>query len=153
MLATIFTLACLTTCVGLINSISQYFSTLFPKVSYHRWVCIIVVFSFLICNLGLNAILSISIPVLNAIYPVSIMLILLGLSHNLWKGNSYLYPLTIGGTAVVSVLYAMDAAGLYLGFVSDLCRMLPLYDMGFCWVSVAAVMMLASFGLKALKKK
>ena len=153
LLATIFTLACLTTCVGLINSISQYFSTLFPKVSYHRWVCIIVVFSFLICNLGLNAILSISIPVLNAIYPVSIMLILLGLSHNLWKGNAYLYPLTIGGTAVVSVLYAMDAAGLYLGFVSDLCRMLPLYDMGFCWVSVAAVMMLASFGLKAVKKK
>ena len=153
LLATIFTLACLTTCVGLINSISQYFSTLFPKVSYHRWVCIIVVFSFLICNLGLNAILSISIPVLNAIYPVSIMLILLGLSHKLWKGNAYLYPLTIGGTAVVSVLYAMDAAGLYLGFVSDLCRMLPLYDMGFCWVSVAAVMMLASFGLKAVKKK
>ena len=82
-----------------------------------------------------------------------IMLILLGLSHKLWKGNAYLYPLTIGGTAVVSVLYAMDAAGLYLGFVSDLCRMLPLYDMGFCWVSVAAVMMLASFGLKAVKKK
>ena len=70
-----------------------------------------------------------------------------------WKDNAYLYPLTIGGTAVVSVLYAMDAAGLYLGFVSDLCRMLPLYDMGFCWVSVAAVMMLASFGLKTLKKK
>ena len=153
LLATIFTLACLTTCVGLINSISQYFSTLFPKVSYRRWVCIIVVFSFLICNLGLNAILSISIPVLNAIYPVSIMLILLGLSHKLWKDNAYLYPLTIGGTAVVSVLYAMDTAGLYLNFVSDLCRMLPLYDMGFCWVSVAAVMMLASFGLKALKKK
>ena len=152
LLAAIFTLACLTTCVGLINSISQYFSTLFPKVSYHTWVNIIVVFSFLICNLGLNAILSISIPVLNAIYPVSIMLILLGLSHKLWEKNPYLYPLTIGGTAVVSVLYAIDAAGLNLGFVGDLCHKLPLYDAGFCWVSVAAVMMLVSFLVKAWKK-
>ena len=33
LLAAIFTLACLTTCVGLINSISQYFSVLFKKIS------------------------------------------------------------------------------------------------------------------------
>ena len=152
LLAAIFTLACLTTCVGLINSISQYFSTLFPKVSYHNWVNVIVIFSFLICNLGLNAILSISIPILNAIYPVSIMLILLGLSHKLWEKNPYLYPLTIGGTAVVSVLYALDAAGLPLGVLGNLCHKLPLYDAGFCWVSVAAVMMLLSFLCKAIKK-
>ena len=152
LLAAIFTLACLTTCVGLINSISQYFSTLFPKVSYHNWVNVIVIFSFLICNLGLNAILSISIPILNAIYPVSIVLILLGLSHKFWEENPYLYPLTIGGTAVVSVIYALDAAGLPLGVLSDLCHKLPLYDAGFCWVSVAAVMMLLSFLCKAIKK-
>ena len=36
LLAAIFTLACLTTCVGLINSISQYFSTLFGKLSYRQ---------------------------------------------------------------------------------------------------------------------
>ena len=66
-LAAIFTLACLTTCIGLINSISQYFSVQFKKLSYRQWVFVIVGVSFLICNLGLNAILSISIPVLNAI--------------------------------------------------------------------------------------
>ena len=32
LLAAIFTLACLTTCVGLITSISQYFSTLFKNI-------------------------------------------------------------------------------------------------------------------------
>ena len=153
LLAAIFTLACLTTCIGLINSISQYFSTLFSRLSYTQWACVITVFSFFICNLGLNAILSISIPVLNAIYPVSIVLILLGLSHSLWKDNRYVYPLTVGSTTCVSVIYALDTAGLPLGFVSDLCRMLPLYDMGFCWVSVALLMLLASFGLNAVKKK
>ena len=48
LLAAIFSLACLTTCVGLINSISQYFSVLFKKISYRKWVFIIVLFSFLI---------------------------------------------------------------------------------------------------------
>jgi LIVCS family branched-chain amino acid:cation transporter len=33
-LAAIFTLACLTTCVGLTNSISSYFSKIFKKISY-----------------------------------------------------------------------------------------------------------------------
>ena len=104
LLAAIFTLACLTTCVGLINSISQYFSTLFAGVSYRTWVFVITFFSLLVCNLGLNMILSISVPVLNAIYPVSIVLILLGLSHDLWKRNPFVYPMTVLGTAAVSVL-------------------------------------------------
>lgn len=41
LLAAIFTLACLTTCVGLINSISQYFSHLFSRISYRKWVFLI----------------------------------------------------------------------------------------------------------------
>lgn len=50
LLAVIFTLACLTTCVGLITSISQYFSTLTKKISYTQWVFLISGFSFLVCN-------------------------------------------------------------------------------------------------------
>ena len=152
LLAAIFTLACLTTCVGLINSISQYFSRRFARVSYRGWVYIIVAFSFLVCNLGLNAILSISIPVLNAIYPVSIVLILLALLAGN-GGNPRLYPYTIAGTAVVSVLYALDGLGISLGFLTELCRALPLYEAGFCWVSAAAVMAAVSYGVSLLKKR
>ena len=151
LLAAIFTLACLTTCVGLINSISQYFASLFKKVSYRKWVFIIVIFSFFICNLGLTMILSISIPVLNAIYPVSIVLILLGLSHKLWENNPYVYPVTISATACVSVLYALDSAKVPLFFLGNLLHKLPLYSMGFCWVCVAAVALLLSLALKQLK--
>lgn len=153
LLAAIFTLACLTTCVGLINSISQYFSTLFPKITYRKWVYLIVVFSFLICNLGLNAILSLSIPVLNAVYPVSIVLILLGLSHGLWQNNRFAYPLAAGSVSCVSVIYALDCAGLPLGLLSDLCKKLPLYSMGFCWVSVAAAALAVSLVMHAVLRK
>ena len=144
LLAAIFTLACLTTCVGLINSISQYFSMLFKKVSYRAWVYIITFFSFLICNLGLNMILSISVPILNAIYPVSIVLILLGLSHDLWKRNCFVYPMTVLGTAVVSTLYALSDAGVPLGALETALHKLPLYKLGFGWLCVAGGMLAVS---------
>lgn len=153
LLAAIFTLACLTTCVGLINSISQYFSGLFRFLSYRGWVFVITVFSFLASNLGLNAILSISIPILNAIYPVSIVLILLGLSHRLWERNSFVYPLAVSGTALVSVVYALEYAGIPLGFLSGLFHKLPLYGQGFGWVSVSVIMLILSLFLKIGVKK
>ena len=148
LLAAIFTLACLTTCVGLITSISQFFSTLWKKVSYRTWVFVIVVFSFLICNLGLSQILSISIPILNAIYPVSIMLILLGLSDKFWRNSPYVYPVVIGATAIVSVISAFEKARLPLPGVTNLCHLLPLYAQGFGWVSVAVVTLIVSLLIK-----
>ena len=152
LLAAIFTLACLTTCVGLINSISQYFSTLFTGVSYRTWVFVITFFSLLVCNLGLNVILSISVPVLNAIYPVSIVLILLGLSHDLWKQNRFVYPMTVLGTAAVSVLYALGDAGVPLGSLGQLLHRLPLYKMGFGWLGVALGMLVLSLLVGVLSK-
>ncbi len=144
LLAAIFTLACLTTCVGLINSIAQYFATLINRVSYHGWVFIITGFSFVICNMGLTTILSFSVPVLNAIYPMAIVLILLGLSDNLWLHNRFIYPLMMGGIGVVSIVFALDQAKIPLDFLGHMTRELPLYDMGFGWLPVAMVMLLLS---------
>ena len=153
LLAAIFTLACLTTCVGLIHSISQYFSVLFRRLSYRSWVFVITGVSFLICNLGLSTILSISVPILNTIYPVSIVLILLGLSHGLWKQNGYVYPLTVAGTGLVSVVYALDTAGVPLGALGTLARRLPLYSVGFGWVCAAAVMLGISVCMALLRRR
>lgn len=150
LLAAIFTLACLTTCVGLINSISQYFSYLFARVSYRAWVLIITLCAFLICNLGLTAILSISIPILNAIYPIAIVLILLGMTHRFWANNRFVYPIVVAGTGVVSVLYALDSLHVPLGFLGTFCHALPLYAQGFGWVSVALVMLLLSLPMPRL---
>jgi len=152
-LAAIFTLACLTTCVGLITSISQYFSTLFKKFSYRQFVFAITVFSLAICNQGLNTILSISVPILNAIYPVSIVLIVLGLSHRFIGKNRFVYPFTVLGTAVVSVISAVDGAGLSLGFVSGAVNSLPFSSLGFGWVTVTVVMLVISLVLGGIKSE
>lgn len=144
LLIAIFTLACLTTCVGLVNSISQFFSVLFKKVNYKQWVIIITVLAFFVCNLGLSQILKISVPILNLIYPVAIVLIILGLTDKLWKNNKYVYKLTIFATIFVSVIYSLEYTNVKLGFLSTLCNYLPFYKDGFGWVSVMAVMVLIS---------
>ena len=95
LLAVIFTLACLTTSVGLITSCSQYFATLTKKISYKNWVGILTFSSMVLANMGLNKILSISVPVLEMIYPIAIMLIVLAMLDNLFKGNRLVYRLSI----------------------------------------------------------
>ena len=152
LLAAIFTLACLTTCVGLTNSISVFFSKLMPKVSYNLWVLIITAVSFLICNLGLNAILAISVPILNAVYPVAIVLILLGLFDRFLTGNRYVYPFCIYSTFAISVVYALDNVFKF-GKLSLLLNYIPLYKEGFAWVLVCLVMLLVSLILPLLGKK
>lgn len=147
LLAAIFTLACLTTCVGLITSISQFFSGLFKKLSYRRWVLVISVFSFLICNQGLNTILSLSVPVLNAIYPMSIVLIVLGLCDSKIKHNRFIYPITIAAVGCESVLYVLEQAKVPFGVVGEWFHKLPLYSMGLGWVVVGLVAALVSIGL------
>ena len=144
LLAVIFTLACLTTCVGLITSISQYFSTLTNKLTYRQWAVGIALFSFAVCNQGLNKILSLSVPVLNAVYPVAIVLIVLGLCDKWLNGNRFVYPCTVGAVSVISVLYSLDQLGVSLGFVTNLCELLPFYSLGMGWVPVALAMLLFS---------
>ena len=153
LLAAIFTLACLTTCVGLITSISQYFSTLTKKISYTQWVFLISGFSFLVCNQGLNTILGISIPILNAIYPISIMLIVLGICERWIKNNPYIYPCTITAVGCISVIYVLDDLKVPLGFLSDWCHALPLYSMGLGWVVIAIAAVALTSVLYAFKKR
>lgn len=152
LLAAIFTLACLTTCVGLINSISLFFSTLYPKLKYRMLVYVITVFSFVVCNQGLNTILSISVPILNAIYPISIVLIVLGLTDGFHRKNRFLYPCVIAGTGVISVIHALRGL-IPLGFVDRLCSLVPLYQQGFGWFPVALVMALVSLIPYKLKSR
>lgn len=154
LLAAIFTLACLTTCVGLITSISQYFSTLTKKISYTQWVFLISGFSFLVCNQGLNTILGLSIPVLNAIYPISIMLIVLGICDRWIKNNPYIYPWTITAVGCISIIYVLDKQlKVPLGFLSDWCHALPLYSMGLGWVVIAIAAVALTSVLYAFKKR
>ena len=137
LLAIVFTLACLTTCVGLITSCGQYFASLTPKISYNGWASILALCSMTLANMGLNQILSLSVPVLDAIYPVAIVLIVLSMMNHFIKESFLVYRVTILVTGIVSVIYALNQVGIHLGLLTTFCERLPLYHEGLGWVSLA----------------
>lgn len=138
-LGLIFTLACLSVCIGLITSCAQYFSRIFPKLSYIKWAVLLCLISGLIANLGLSEILKVSIPVLNFLYPMSIALIILGLLHDRlpFRGQK-VYRMTIGLVGFYSLLEILSPVLLH-GSHSALLLKIPLENKGFGWVMAGFV--------------
>lgn len=132
MLAAIFFIACLNTCIGLISCCSRYFCTIVPGIGYRTWAFVFAAVSFIISNVGLTKILEISVPVLNAIYPVAIVLILLSFAFRDGKKWRSVYVCSIVFTGVISVLLALEQAGVLL--LHGALLNLPLYGMGLGWM-------------------
>lgn len=108
--AAIFLLACLNVCIGLISCCGTYFADEFPRVPYRVWAAGFAVFSCAVSNLGLDAILAFSVPLLNALYPVAIVLVVMGMLHKVCDRYPRMWQWVVGVTATVSVVVsARDA--------------------------------------------
>ncbi|MGY0373178.1 branched-chain amino acid transport system II carrier protein [Clostridium sp. JNZ J1-5] len=149
LLGLIFSLACLTTSVGLLTSCSQYFAKLMPKVSYKAWITILSISSMIFANVGLTQILKFSVPALTAIYPMAIVLMVLALFNNFLKENSYVYLFTMICTSFVSILEALGQFGLKVNILNSL----PFYSKGLGWIIPAAVGAIAGFIYGNLRNK
>lgn len=137
LLGIIFLIACLNTCVGLLCCCSEYFTKLVPNVPYQMWNGIFAVISFLVANLGLSKILKISVPVLQAIYPMAIVLIALAFLHPLIEKWKLVYPVTILLTGLVSIIYVLETLGLKLYIVTEVLHSLPFYKQQLVWITPA----------------
>lgn len=153
LLAVIFTVACLTTCVGLITSCSEYFETLTSKVSYKAWVRILSLSSMILANMGLTKILAVSVPVLNAIYPIAIMLIVLAMFDKFFAKNKMVYSFTILFTGVVSVVDALNQAGITIGFFVSTFSKLPFYSQGLGWIVPAVLGIVCGYAINFICRK
>ena len=138
-LGLIFVIACLNVCIGLLSSCSEYFHRIAPRLPYRVWLLIMAVLSYLISILGLNTILKVSTPILHALYPMALVLIVLGLANRVTGRMPLCYPVAIAFTGVTSVLYALNTAGLRIPGISPLVESMPLYDSGLVWLIPAAV--------------
>ena len=73
-------LACVTTAIALTSSAAAYFAELCRgKVPYKVFVIAICVFSAVVSNLGLDRIVAVAAPVLDVIYPPTLVLIFISL--------------------------------------------------------------------------
>lgn len=151
-LAVIFVIACFNTCVGLFSCCGQYFTDLFPKIGYKGWVFIFAFVSMVISNVGLDAILEYSVPVLNMIYPMAILLIVLALADHWIRGfhSVYLWPTVFCG--VSSILIVLDQHGIIIPGITVLIRNIPAYGAGFGWVIPTIVGMIVGILADMIKK-
>ncbi|AIG26152.1 branched-chain amino acid transport system II carrier protein [Brevibacillus laterosporus] len=153
LLGLVFSLACLTTSVGLITSCSQYFTSLVPRVSYKMWVSILALTSMFFANMGLSGILSISVPILSAIYPLAIALIVLSFTNDLLKGDSIVYTCSMLLVGIVSVADALGQVGIHSLAVDRVLSYLPLHEKGLGWVVPGIVGALIGYVISFIKKK
>ncbi|MCX2957279.1 MAG: branched-chain amino acid transport system II carrier protein, partial [Candidatus Regiella insecticola] len=66
---------------------AEFFSQYLP-LSYRALVFILGIFSILVSNLGLTHLIQISIPVLTAIYPPCIVLVVLSFTLRWWHNTT-----------------------------------------------------------------
>ena len=138
LLGIIFFVACLNVCIGLISSCSQYFSRLCPAFSYRKWVVLFTVVSMVIANAGLDQVLAFSVPVIETIYPVAIVLIVLAFLNRFLGGYALVYPFCTGFTAAASLLQTFGKL-FPDSFLAAAAAFLPGAQDGFGWVLPAAL--------------
>ena len=148
--AAIFLLACLNVCTGLVSCCGTYFAEELPRVPYRVWAIGFAAFSCVISNFGLDAILAFSVPLLNALYPVAIVLVIGGMAHRVLDAYPLTWPVTVGLVGVSSVVVSLRdafAPGVWVIFDA-----LPFADMGLGWVLLAVVGIVLGVCLSALGK-
>lgn len=138
LLGVLFTIACLCVSIALVISCSQYFSNLIPRFDYKQWAIIITVLGGVIANLGLNTILTFSVPVLGMIYPIAVVLVLLAFIDHLIGRSRYVYSVGILLTSIYSVLDTLNNT-LLNGKITGLVSIVPFYDLGVGWIIPAII--------------
>ncbi len=150
--AVVVALACITTAVALVSSAASFFAQLTNnKVSYAVFVTVICVSSAVVSNLGLDTIISIASPILDIVYPPTLVLILLS-----WFGNKIdksVYAAAVIGALLSSVLVTLGNYGLNVPYI----ELLPMSEIDLGWVTPAFVFgaiafILSKFGPKPQRK-
>lgn len=140
LLGLMISVACMTTCVGLLSACAQFFNRLYPKVSYQVYVVSMSLFSLGVANMGLTSLIKFSEPILNAIYPLAISLVFLLLFNDWFKGNRRVYQMVMLFTFAVSLFDGLDTAQITVFHISEtLAKYLPLYNVGLGWIVPALV--------------
>ncbi|WP_302295234.1 branched-chain amino acid transport system II carrier protein [Pyramidobacter piscolens] len=137
-LASAMTFACLTTAIGLTTAVAGYFEKLLnKKLSYRVLVWIIVIASAVLSVYGVRQIISLSVPVLYALYPVAIVLILL----NLVDGgiDSAVYRGAVVGAFLIGILYGLQHVSTVADQAKNMLAAIPLGQEGFAWIFTSAL--------------
>ena len=136
-LAICVTGACITTAIGLIATVADYFSNL-TRISYQLLAIVTTIISIIFAMFGVDIIVKISVPVLVFLYPIAIALIFLNLLKNTIK-NDNIFVGTVIGTGLVSAYEALQVMGINIETLGNIYKVLPLQGLGLAWIVPAIV--------------
>lgn len=159
-LATLATITCMTSAMGLVIAFSQDFHRRFPKISYKAFLRFNCLLSFLIANLGLNQIIAWSTPVLMFLYPLAITLIILGITSPLFHRDPIVYRITTGLTLIPALFDMINATPTLIRNTSWAQTMIamartyfPFFDNGFGWLSFGIAGMLIGLSIHFFRRQ
>ena len=148
--------ACLTTAIGLTTACGEYFSDHFAKLEYNHIIIAVVLFSFVVSNVGLTQLLSITVPGLLMVYPVLMALVISGFFDKWFKGRQPIYACILIGSALISIPNGLEALcatyGIDVTAMSNILQMVPLYNLSLGWVVPAIIGGILGYIVSIVKK-
>lgn len=129
-LALIVGLACLTTAIGLTSATAQFFSKITNgKLKYEIIVTAVCIFSAIVSNFGVSTIIKFSAPILDMIYPATVVLVIMTLFGNKIKNDN-----AFKGAAYMALLVSVLTVANNLGISIPMLTKLPFTQLGFNWI-------------------
>ncbi|MCG3865035.1 MULTISPECIES: branched-chain amino acid transport system II carrier protein [unclassified Photobacterium] len=133
LLGAVLVLACLTTAIGVTTAGSEFYSRTFTPVTYRKSVIIIMVLSGIIANVGLSQLLKVTLPVVVALHPIAISLLIIApLRHQLSQ------KMVLATLAVAMIFGCIDATHILEAMPAQMDKVLeanlPLYHYYAGWI-------------------
>lgn len=131
-------LACLTTAIGQITAVADFFSEAsHEKLPYRVLVIIVPVVTTIVASFGLDTIVSLTGAWFSFTYPIALVLMILGIFERKIP-NDGAYKGAVWCTVVYAFLDLPAEYGVHIGFLDAVLDKIPLYGLGFGWVVPAA---------------
>lgn len=128
------------------------------RVSYRVWSLVFTLISLAIANIGLSAIIALSVPVLEFLYPIAIVLVALALFGRVFTQRfprAYLW--TVLGAGIASGANAIRGLaavfGAHLEWPDRACALLPLQQVSLGWLAPAAVGLVIGIAISIAERR
>ena len=145
-LAVMVTVTCFTTTVGLIVSTAEFFNGRFPQLSYKVYATVFTMIGFAIANLGLDAIIKYSIPVLVILYPITIVIVMIVIVNKFVPLSKLGMQLTMGLVTAIAVASVLGSS-FEVTFLANIVNALPFAKASLPWLVPAIIGILLSLVL------
>lgn len=158
-LAVVIFLACLSTASGLISACANYFNQIIPKLSLEIWAALFTLIASFFYFGGLSELLKWSLPLLYLLYPLTIVLIALSLTENIFKPSHKTYQITIIFTSLAGLYDAFSTLSSLTGYFTlpsplqgFFTEVIPLGNVAMSWISFAITGFILGKMLEHIKK-